>query len=57
VHGDDDQIVLTGGSAFLSAKIVKDSTLKAYSGTPHGLAMLLAWKDEFHTDLLALLKN
>ena len=38
VHGDDDQIVPIGAAALESSKIVKDSTLKVYPGTPHGLA-------------------
>ena len=38
IHGDDDQIVPIGDSAALSAKLVKDATLKVYPGAPHGLA-------------------
>ena len=32
VHGDDDQIVPIAASALLSAKIVKQATLKIYEG-------------------------
>ena len=32
MHGDDDQIVPIGNSALLSAKLVKDATLKVYPG-------------------------
>ena len=37
VHGDDDQIVPFADSAPLSTKLVKEATLKVYSGAPHGL--------------------
>ena len=37
VHGDDDQIVPIGASALLSAKLVKQATLKIYEGAAHGL--------------------
>ena len=37
IHGDDDQIVPIADSALLSAKIVKNATLKVYKGAPHGL--------------------
>ena len=56
VHGDDDQIVPIGASAMLTAKIVKDATLKVYSGAPHGLAQTTAYKDTFNTDLLTFIK-
>src|SRR5919197_3223440 len=39
IHGDDDQIVPIADSALLSAKIVKDATLKVYPGAPHGLTI------------------
>ncbi len=50
LHGDDDQIVPIGASALLSAKIVKDATLKVYPGAPHGMCTTL--KDEVNADLL-----
>ena len=37
LHGDDDQIVPIGNSALLSAKPVKNATLKVYKGAPHGV--------------------
>ncbi len=50
VHGDDDQIVPIGASALLSAKIVKQATLKIYEGAGHGLTTTL--KDRLNADLL-----
>jgi len=57
IHGDDDQIVPIGAAALQSSKIVKDATLKIYSGGPHGLAQTTAYKDEFDTDLVNFLKS
>lgn len=37
LHGDDDQIVPIADSALLSAKLVKDATLKVIAGAPHGM--------------------
>ena len=54
LHGDDDQIVPIADSALLSAKIVKNSTLKVYKGAPHGLCTTL--KDQVNADLLAFIK-
>ncbi len=56
MHGDDDQIVPIVASALKSSKIVKDATLKVYSGAPHGLAQTTAYKDKFNTDLLTFIK-
>jgi non-heme chloroperoxidase len=50
VHGDDDQIVPIGASALLSAKIIKQATLKIYEGASHGLPITL--KDRLNADLL-----
>src|SRR4029453_8385877 len=55
LHGDDDQIVPIDDSARLSAKIVKDATLKVYSGAPHG--MCSTHTDKVNTDLLAFIKG
>jgi non-heme chloroperoxidase len=55
VHGDDDQIVPIGAAALLSAKIVKNSTLKVYAGASHGLANTHA--AQFNADLLAFIKS
>jgi non-heme chloroperoxidase len=37
MHGDDDQIVPIADSAPLSAKLLKNSTLKIYERFPHGM--------------------
>ena len=55
IHGDDDQIVPIADSALLSAKIVKDATLKIYPGAPHGLSS--THKYQFNADLLAFLRT
>lgn len=55
LHGDDDQIVPIGASALLSAKLVRDATLKVYKGAPHG--MCTTQKDEINEDLLAFFKG
>ena len=55
IHGDDDQIVPIGAAALLSAKLVKNATLKIYAGAPHGLAD--THKDQLNADLLAFLKS
>ncbi len=49
IHGDDDQIVPIGASALLSAKLVKQPTLKIYEGAGHGLPTTL--KDRLNVDL------
>jgi non-heme chloroperoxidase len=53
LHGDDDQIVPIGASALLSAKVVKNSTLKVYKGGAHGMCTVN--KDEVDADLLAFI--
>src|SRR5438094_4179989 len=55
LHGDDDQIVPIDDSARLSAKIVKDATLKVYPGAPHG--MCSTHKDQVNADLLTFIKG
>jgi hypothetical protein len=52
-----DRCPCCGPGRRLSSKIVKDATLKIYSGAPHGLAQTTAYKDEFNTDLLNFLKS
>jgi non-heme chloroperoxidase len=37
MHGDDDQIVPYADSAPLTAKLLKNGTLKTYKGFPHGM--------------------
>jgi non-heme chloroperoxidase len=55
LHGDDDQIVPIDDSARLSAKIVRNATLKVYPDAPHG--MCSTHKDQVNTDLLAFIKG
>ena len=55
IHGDDDQIVPIADSALLSAKLVKDATLKVYPGAPHGL--MTTHKQQFNEDLLTFLRS
>jgi non-heme chloroperoxidase len=55
MHGDDDQIVPIADSALLSAKLVKNATLKIYKGAPHGLCTTL--KDQINADLLQFIKG
>jgi non-heme chloroperoxidase len=55
LHGDDDQIVPINASAMLSAKLVKNATLKVYPGLPHG--MCSTHKDQVNADLLTFLKS
>ena len=54
LHGDADQIVPIGTSAMMSAKLVKNATLKVYPGAPHGMCTVDA--DQVNGDLLAFLK-
>jgi non-heme chloroperoxidase len=54
MHGDDDQIVPYPDSAPLTAKLVKNATLKTYKGFPHGMCTTNA--DTINEDLLAFLK-
>ncbi|PMS21750.1 alpha/beta hydrolase [Trinickia dabaoshanensis] len=54
LHGDDDQIVPIDDSAKLSAKIVKNATLKVYAGAPHGLCSTHV--EQVNADLLSFLK-
>jgi non-heme chloroperoxidase len=51
MHGDDDQIVPYADSAPLSAKLLKNGTLKTYKGLPHGMPTTEA--DTINNDLLA----
>jgi non-heme chloroperoxidase len=55
MHGDDDQIVPIQAAALLSAKLVKDATLKVYPGFPHGMCQ--TQKDVINADLLAFCKG
>ena len=55
MHGDDDQIVPIAISAELSAKLLKNATLKVYKGYPHGMCTTHA--DVINKDLLAFIKG
>ena len=55
LHGDDDQIVPIDDSARLSAKLVKNATLKVIPGAPHG--MCTTRKDLINEELLAFFKG
>src|ERR1700712_5726285 len=54
MHGDDDQIVPYADSGPLTAKLVKNGTLKTYHGFPHG--MITTEADTINADLLAFIK-
>jgi len=51
MHGDDDQIVPIGAAGLMSARILKNATLKVYPGYPHGMPTTNA--DQINADLLA----
>jgi non-heme chloroperoxidase len=55
MHGDDDQIVPYADSAPLSAKLLKNGTLKTYKGFPHGMPTTEA--ETINADLLAFIKQ
>ena len=55
VHGDADQIVPIDDSSKLTAKIVKNATLKIVPGAPHGLCTTHA--DIVNKELLAFLER
>ncbi len=55
MHGEDDQVVPIAISALRSAKIVKNATLKAYPGLPHGMCQ--THKDVINADLLEFIKR
>jgi len=54
MHGDDDQIVPYADAGPLSAKLLKNGTLKTYKGFPHGMPTTHA--DTINADLLAFIK-
>jgi non-heme chloroperoxidase len=55
MHGDDDQIVPIADSAVLSAKLLKNSSLKVYLKFPHGMCTTHA--DVVNADLLAFVRE
>lgn len=54
MHGDDDQIVPYADASPLSAKLLKNSTLKIYPGFPHGMPTTNA--EQINADLLEFIK-
>ena len=55
MHGDDDQIVPYADAGPLSAKLLKNGTLKTYKGFPHGMPTTQA--DTINADLLEFIRN
>ncbi len=55
MHGDDDQIVPYADSAPLSAKLLKNATLKTYKGFPHGMPTTQA--QMINADLLQFIET
>jgi len=55
MHGDDDQIVPYEDSGLLSAKLLRNGTLKTYAGFPHGMPTTEA--ETINTDLLAFIRG
>jgi non-heme chloroperoxidase len=55
LHGDDDQIVPYADAGVLSAKLLKNATLKIYPGFPHG--MLTTHADVLNPEILAFIRS
>jgi non-heme chloroperoxidase len=55
MHSKDDQIVPYAASAPLSAKLLRNGTLKTYEGFPHGMPTTEA--DTINADLLAFIQG
>jgi non-heme chloroperoxidase len=55
MHGDDDQVVPYADSGPLSAKLLKNGTLKSYKGFPHGMPTTEA--ETINADLLAFIRG
>ncbi|WP_134627578.1 alpha/beta fold hydrolase, partial [Pseudomonas aeruginosa] len=55
MHGDDDQIVPYENSGVLSAKLLRNGTLKTYPGFPHGMPTTQA--EVINADLLAFIRG
>ncbi len=53
--GEDDQIVPIADSALISAKLVRNGTLKTYPGLPHGMATTDA--ELIDANILAFIKG
>jgi non-heme chloroperoxidase len=55
MHGDDDQVVPIADAGLLTARIVKNATLKVYPGYPHGMCTTHA--EVINADLLAFIRD
>jgi non-heme chloroperoxidase len=55
MHSEDDQIVPYVAAGPLSAKLLKNGTMKTYKGFPHGMPTTHA--ETINADLLAFLKK
>ena len=55
LHGDDDQVVPYQDAGVLSAKLLKNATLKIYPGFPHG--MLTVHADVLNADILQFIRS
>ena len=55
MHSEDDQIVPYAASGPLTAKLVKNATLKTYKDFPHG--MITTQAETINADLLAFIKG
>jgi non-heme chloroperoxidase len=55
MHGDDDQIVPYADAGPLTAKLLKNSTLKTYKGFPHRMCTTQA--ETINADLLAFING
>jgi non-heme chloroperoxidase len=55
MHSEDDQIVPDVAAGPLSAKLLKNGTLKTYKSFPHGMATTEA--ETINTDLLAFIQG
>jgi len=55
VHSENDQIVPYVAAGPLSAKLLRNGTMKTYKGFPHGMPTTEA--ETINADLLAFLKG
>jgi non-heme chloroperoxidase len=55
IQGDDDQVVPYKDASVKQAELLSDSTLKIYSGFPHG--MLTTHADVINPDILAFIQQ
>jgi non-heme chloroperoxidase len=55
IHGDDDQIVPIATTSMVTAKLIRNATLKIYAGGSHGLGE--THKEMLNADLLAFIKG